>query len=271
MAPDCSRTPPDTSEPTYQSKQEASDSEPENCVAPGGGAVRGRHRPGHDPARHSGGIQVKANKAVKADFDIVNAKISTQGNVATFHMAVSGKAGKTHPAPSGKLAGSSVFSYVWPTSIDPYEVGLEKGSGVLAMALTAHPDFDDTPLYDENGDGKLDNDGAGGAEAQRGLLQGCAVALVHRRQPRVARVQQHELATPQRVPDLSRLPPALVVLAEEDLLCDEGLAYARRMQEAGVEVQVQSCAGQKHGFVGLEPTAAHEQVLADIRDCMMRL
>lgn len=29
------------------------------------------------------------------------------------------------------------------------------------MAITAHPDFDDTPLYDENGDGNLANDGAG--------------------------------------------------------------------------------------------------------------
>ena len=26
-------------------------------------------------------------------------------------------------------------------------------------AVTAHPDFDDTPLYDENGDGRRDNDG----------------------------------------------------------------------------------------------------------------
>ena len=59
----------------------------------------------------------------------------------------------------GKLAGSDVFSYVWPTTIDPYEVGFEKGAGILAMAVTAHPDFDDTPLYDENGDGRRDNDG----------------------------------------------------------------------------------------------------------------
>lgn len=117
---------------------------------------------GHDPARHAGGIQAKADKAVDAvdaDFDIVHAKITTEGNVASFHMAVSGKAGSTRPVPSGKLAGSSVFSYVWPTTIDPYEVGFEKGAGILALALTAHPDFDDTPLYDENGDGRLDNDG----------------------------------------------------------------------------------------------------------------
>ncbi|MEC5397252.1 hypothetical protein [Uliginosibacterium sp. H1] len=113
----------------------------------------------HDAARHAGGIQAKPDKAVKADFDIVHAKVSTDKNVVIFHMAVSGKAGKTRPAKTGKLAGSNVFSYVWPTTIDPYEVGFERGAGILAMALTSHPDFDDTPLYDENGDGKLDNDG----------------------------------------------------------------------------------------------------------------
>lgn len=113
----------------------------------------------HGPGKHSGGIQAQPAKTVKADFDIVHAKISTQNNVAIFHMAVSGKAGQSHPAATGKLAGASVFSYVWPTSIDPYEVGFERGAGILALAVTAHPDFDDTPLYDENGDGKLDNDG----------------------------------------------------------------------------------------------------------------
>ncbi len=81
----------------------------------------------------------------------------------------------------------------------------------------------------------------------------------------------HDLATPYRVADLSGLPPALVVLAEEDLLHDEGQAYARRMQEAGAEVQLKTYAGQKHGFVGLEPTPAHEQALADIQAWMSRL
>ncbi|WP_202843433.1 hypothetical protein [Luteimonas saliphila] len=113
----------------------------------------------HDGNEHSGGLHPAPDTAVAADFDIVHTKISTVGNVAIFHMAVSGKAGKTRPAATGKLAGSDVFSYVWPTTIDPYEVGFERGAGFLAMAVTAHPDFDDTPLYDENGDGKLDNDG----------------------------------------------------------------------------------------------------------------
>lgn len=116
----------------------------------------------HDKTSHTGGITSKpatTDQRVAADFDIVHTKISTDNNVATFLMSVSGKAGNTHPTATGKLVGSSVFSYVWPTSIDPYEVGFEHDAGILALAVTAHPDFDDTPLFDENGDGKRDNDG----------------------------------------------------------------------------------------------------------------
>jgi len=108
---------------------------------------------------HSGGIQTAPAKATKAPFDIVHTKIATEGNVAVFHIAVSGKAGQSRPARTGKLAGSSVFSYVWPTTMDPSVAGFEQGAGILAFAVTAHPDFDDTPLYDENGDGDLKNDG----------------------------------------------------------------------------------------------------------------
>ena len=110
----------------------------------------------HD--RHSGGIQSPKDTSL-APFDIIHTKISTEGNRAKFHMAVSGKAGASKPAATGKLAASNVFSYVWPTTIDSYEVGFEKSAGILALAVTAHPAFDDTPLFDENGDGKTDNDG----------------------------------------------------------------------------------------------------------------
>ncbi len=112
-----------------------------------------------DGAAHTGGIQASKNKGRLSPFDIVHAKITTEGNVATFHMAVSGKAGKSKPTATGKLAGSDVFSYVWPTTLDSYEVGFEQGAGILALAVTAHPDFDDTPLFDENMDGDTGNDG----------------------------------------------------------------------------------------------------------------
>ena len=114
----------------------------------------------HD-ASHAGGIASRASKAVQAPFDIVHTRISTEGNIAIFHMAVSGTAGAARPARSGRLAGSAVFSYVWPTSMDPSVVGFEPKAGILAFAVTAHPDFDDTPLFDENGDGDPANDGAG--------------------------------------------------------------------------------------------------------------
>jgi hypothetical protein len=109
--------------------------------------------------RHSGGMASPAQPAFVADFDIVHTKIRIEGRTAHFHMAVSGRAGATRPTPTGKLAGSQVFAYVWPTAIDPSAVGFEPGGGVLALAVTSHPDFDDSPLYDENGDGDPGNDG----------------------------------------------------------------------------------------------------------------
>ena len=108
---------------------------------------------------HTGGIQSKAVKTVKAPYDIVHTQITTKDNVAIFHMRVSGKAGANKPTKTGKQAGSHVFSYVWPTSLDPAGVGFEAKSGILALAVTAHPDFDDTPLFDETGDGNTLNDG----------------------------------------------------------------------------------------------------------------
>ena len=108
---------------------------------------------------HTGGIASAPAKAVHASFDMVHTRITTEDNALVFHMQVSGKAGRTRPTKSGQLAGSRVFSYVWPTSLDPAEVGFEPKAGILAFAVTAHPDFDDTPLFDENGDGHLKNDG----------------------------------------------------------------------------------------------------------------
>lgn len=108
---------------------------------------------------HQGGIRSQSDVKVQSAFDIVHTKIYTEGRDVIFHIAVSAHAGKTKPTKSGNLAGSSVFSYVWPTSLDPSVVGFETKSGILALAVTSHPDFDDTPLFDENGDNDPKNDG----------------------------------------------------------------------------------------------------------------
>ena len=113
----------------------------------------------HDAGSHAGGIAAEAGNAGAADFDIVHARVTMEDGGIVFRMAVSGSAGETRPTPAGALAGSEVFAYVWPTSIDPYEAGFDEKAGILAMAVTSHPDFDDTPLQDENGDGDPGNDG----------------------------------------------------------------------------------------------------------------
>lgn len=51
-----------------------------------------------------------------------------------------------------------------------------------------------------------------------------------------------------RATDLSGLPPAYVLVCDLDPLRDAGLAYARRLMDAGVQVTVRNVPGAWHGF-----------------------
>lgn len=108
---------------------------------------------------HAHGINSPHDKSKSPAFDIIKAHANTDGRLTTFVMELAGIAGSIKPESIGQLNGSKVEAYVWPTSLDPSKVGFDKQSGILALAITAHPDFDDTPLFDEDQDGDPNNDG----------------------------------------------------------------------------------------------------------------
>ena len=95
------------------------------------------------------------------DFKIKEVSVTHQHNlgITVWEISVNGNAGKTTPTKVGQLDGAPVLGYVFPTSLKPTDVGFNQTDGIVALALTSHPDFDDTPLWDENNDQIFDNDG----------------------------------------------------------------------------------------------------------------
>ncbi|HWJ75601.1 MAG TPA: alpha/beta hydrolase [Kaistia sp.] len=71
-------------------------------------------------------------------------------------------------------------------------------------------------------------------------------------------------ASPVRAESLAGLPPTLVVLAEHDVLLDEGRAVARRMSEAGVPGMLVQVSGVNHGFVSTDIGLAEVPAVFDI-------
>jgi hypothetical protein len=96
-----------------------------------------------------------------SDLEIAQARVYTvpELELLVFEQRVHGRAGGTVPEVRGELHGAPVLGYVFPTSLAPEDVGFAPGEGVVALAATSHPDFDDTPLWDEGMTGRYDDDG----------------------------------------------------------------------------------------------------------------
>lgn len=106
------------------------------------------------------GVPVQAT-AKTPDLEIVDAAVRhmTDLDLLVFEIDVAGQAGATVPDAVGNLDGAPVLGYVIPTNLPPAAVGFKSDAGITALAVTSHPDFDDTPLWDENADGDYGDDG----------------------------------------------------------------------------------------------------------------
>lgn len=112
-----------------------------------------------------------------------------------------------------------------------------RGRVALAMQLLAYPVTDcdfETASYCSESDGMSFT-----REDMKWFFRHYAPEQLYR-DPRIS---------PLRNPDLRGLPPTRIVTAEHDVLRDEGEAYARRLKEAGVAVEMQRYEGVTHGFL----------------------
>lgn len=113
---------------------------------------------------HSAFSQVATEEEMKSldtkDMKIKKAQVEyiKDLDLLVFEMEVEGQAGKTIPKARGELNGAPVLAYVFPTNLNPVDIGFGGREGVVAFVIAVHPDFDDTPLWDENNDGIYTND-----------------------------------------------------------------------------------------------------------------
>lgn len=123
----------------------------------------------------------------------------------------------------------------------------DSGSVDIAAQVLIYPvtDFDFTrQSYVENAEGKL--------------LTPASMQWFWAHYLGAADLEENSYAVPNRVVDLTGLPPAFIATAECDVLRDEGLAYAARLGEVG-DVETKQYEGMIHGFfwaLGALPSAA---------------
>ena len=98
---------------------------------------------------------------IDSNFNLTEATAYYNDELEQIEMTikVEGTAGNSIPTAIGQLDGAPVWAYVFPSTLSSNDVGFGNTDGIVALALTSHPDFDDTPLWDENNDNNYENDG----------------------------------------------------------------------------------------------------------------
>jgi len=116
----------------------------------------------------------------------------------------------------------------------------ERGAPTFVYQLLIYPVTNyafDTPSYRENADGYL--------------LTKDSMQWFWRHYLNTDDDGQNSYASPLRARTVRRVPPAMVITAEFDPLRDEGEAYAARLREEGVPVEMKRYNGMIHGFFSL--------------------
>ncbi len=78
-------------------------------------------------------------------------------------------------------------------------------------------------------------------------------------------------AAPARATDLGGLPATYVMTCEHDPLRDEAIAYAQRLMDAGVQVELHNYAGTVHAFDLLIPSKTANEALREAVAILARL
>jgi acetyl esterase len=117
----------------------------------------------------------------------------------------------------------------------------ERNGPAVAFQIPAYPCVDCREQAGYPSRGKF-----GGGEY---FLSSDDITWVNRNYFTTSRDAEDVRASPILIGDLAGLPPALVITAGYDPLCDEGEHYARRLRAAGVPVEYQCYTGTIHGFL----------------------
>lgn len=142
--------------------------------------------------------------------------------------------------------------------------GFSSGGGLAAsVALQARDAGSFTPRLQVLGVPALDL--ASDTSSQPGMISPQLRALVRRVYFPDSATRSEPYASPLLAPDLTGLPPAVVLTGERDTLRPDGDDYARRLREAGVEVLHDMTPGVDHYFLTEDPQRARRtmRIVAD--------
>jgi acetyl esterase len=135
----------------------------------------------------------------------------------------------------------------------------ERGGPKVALQLLVYPVVD----YDDDRPSTRENDGY--------VLNRAGMKYFWNHYVSSPEEARQPWASPLNAPNLAGLPPAMVITAECDPLRDQGEAYAHRLEEAGVPVQLKRYNGAIHVFFQMSAVIdAGREAVADAAAALRR-